>query len=196
MEIGAPKAGETVVVSAAAGAVGSVAGQIAKIHGCRVVGLAGSDDKCEWLTGELGFDAAVNYKAADWKKQLRAACPKGVDIDFENVGGPIMEAVFNMLNLRARVVLCGLISGYNESGDESSRANLSPLLVRRVRLEGFIILDYAPRFGEAAAQLGKWLAEGKLKHRETVVEGLENAPETLNRLFDGEKIGKLMLRIA
>ena len=195
-EIGAPKPGETVVISAAAGAVGSIAGQIAKIEGCRVVGLAGSDDKCTWLTQDLGFDAAINYKAADWKKQLRAACPKGVDIDFENVGGEIMQAVFSMLNLHARVVLCGLITGYNGDNPTASLVDLGPILVKRVRIEGFIVLDYAKRYLEAVTQLGQWLAAGKIKHRETIVEGLEHAPETLNRLFDGEKLGKLLLKIA
>lgn len=195
-EIGAPKPGETVVISAASGAVGSIAGQIAKIEGCRVVGLAGSDDRCTWLTQDLGFDAAINYKAADWKKQLRAACPKGVDIDFENVGGEIMQAVFSMLNLHARVVLCGLISGYNGYNPTASHVDLGPILVKRVRIEGFIVLDYAKRYLEAVMQLGQWLAAGKIKHRETIVEGLEHAPETLNRLFDGEKFGKLLLKIS
>ncbi len=195
-EIGAPKPGETVVVSAASGAVGSIAGQIAKIEGCRVVGLAGSPEKCAWLTDELGFDAAVNYKAADWKEQLKAACPKGVDIDFENAGGEIMHTVFSMLRLHARVVLCGLISGYNDPTSSANKADLSMILIKRVRIQGFIVIDYAKRYMEAALQLGQWLAAGKIKHRETVVEGLEKAPETLNRLFDGDKIGKLLLKVA
>jgi NADPH-dependent curcumin reductase CurA len=195
-ELGAPKAGETVVISAASGAVGSIAGQIAKIEGCRVIGLAGSDEKCTWLTKELGFDVAVNYRASDWKSQLRAACPKGVDIDFENVGGEIMQAVFSMLNLHARVVLCGLIAGYNGEDPQVGLVDLGPILVKRVRIEGFIVLDYAKRFLEAATQLGQWLAAGKIKHHETIVEGLEHAPETLNRLFTGDKLGKLLLKIA
>ncbi len=195
-ELGAPKPGETVVISAASGAVGSIAGQIAKIEGCRVVGLAGSDEKCTWLTKDLGFDVAINYRAPDWKKQLRAACPKGVDIDFENVGGEIMQAVFSLLNLHARVVLCGLITGYNGENPEASRVDLGPILLKRVRIQGFIVLDYAKRYLEAAMQLGQWLASGKIKHRETIVEGLEHAPETLNRLFDGDKLGKLLLKIA
>jgi NADPH-dependent curcumin reductase CurA len=195
-ELGAPKPGETVVVSAASGAVGSIAGQIAKIEGCRVVGLAGSDEKCAWLTHELGFDVAVNYRAADWKKQLRAACPKGVDIDFENVGGEIMQAVFSLLNLHARVVLCGLITGYNGDDPNASLVDLGPILVKRVRIQGFIVLDYAKRYLEAALQLGQWVAAGKIKHHETIVEGLEHAPETLNRLFTGDKLGKLLLKIA
>jgi NADPH-dependent curcumin reductase CurA len=195
-EIGAPKPGETVVISAASGAVGSIAGQIAKIEGCRVVGLAGSDEKCAWLTKDLGFDVAINYRAPDWNKQLRAACPKGVDIDFENVGGEIMQAVFSLLNLHARVVLCGLITGYNGENPEASRVDLGPILVKRVRIQGFIVLDYAKRHLEAAMQLGQWLAAGKIKHHETIVEGLEHAPETLNRLFDGDKLGKLLLKVA
>lgn len=195
-EIGAPKPGETVVVSAASGAVGSVAGQIAKLEGARVIGLAGSAEKCEWLTGELGFDVAINYKAADWKKQLRAACPKGIDVNFENAGGEIMHAVFSLLNLRARVALCGLIAGYNSGDRSASSCDLGPILVKRIRIEGFIVLDYAKRYGEAVQQLGAWVATGKLKHKETIVDGLEQAPDTLNRLFDGEKLGKLLLRVA
>lgn len=195
-ELGVPKPGETVVVSAASGAVGSIAGQIAKIEGCRVVGLAGSNAKCEWLVKELGFDVAVNYRDADWKKQLRAACPKGADIDFENVGGEIMQAVFSILNLHARVVLCGLITGYNGDNPEASLVDLGPILVKRVQIKGFIVLDYAKRYLEAAMQLGQWVAEGKIKHHETIIEGLEQAPETLNRLFTGDKLGKLLLKVA
>ncbi len=195
-ELGAPKPGETVVVSAASGAVGSIAGQIAKIEGCRVVGLAGSEEKCAWLTNELGFDVAVNYRAPDWKKQLRAACPKGVDIDFENVGGEIMQAVFSLLNLHARVVLCGLIAGYNSDDPKTSLIDLGPIIVKRVRIQGFIVLDYAKRYLEAAVQLGQWVAAGKIKHHETIVEGLEHAPETLNRLFTGDKLGKLLLKLS
>jgi NADPH-dependent curcumin reductase len=195
-ELGAPKPGETVVVSAASGAVGSIAGQIAKIEGCRVVGLAGSGEKCAWLTNELGFDVAVNYRAPDWKKQLRAACPNGVDIDFENVGGEIMQAVFSLLNLHARVVLCGLIAGYNSDDSKASLVDLGPIIVKRVRIQGFIVLDYAKRYLEAAVQLGQWVAAGKIKHHETIVEGLEHAPQTLNRLFTGDKLGKLLLKIA
>ena len=195
LEIGQPKAGETVVVSAAAGAVGSIVGQLAKIHGCRVVGLAGTREKCELLVNELGFDVAINYKDADWKKQLRAACPKGIDIDFENVGGEILDAIVPMLNLRARIVLCGLISTYNADKPVPG-PNLGPVLVKRARIEGFIILDYVPRFAEGAMQLAKWVMEGKLKHRDTIVEGLENAPSALNMLFDGKNVGKLLVKIA
>jgi len=196
IEIGRPQEGETLVVSAAAGAVGSVVGQIGKIKGCRVVGIAGSDEKCAWIRDELGFDAAINYKHGDWKDKLKAACPLGVDINFENVGGEIMNVVFSMLNLKARVVLCGLISGYNDRDYRNAMANMIPILIKRVRIEGFIISDFAGRFSEGAMQLGQWIVQGKIKHRETIVEGLEAAPEALNKLFDGENIGKLIVKVA
>jgi NADPH-dependent curcumin reductase len=196
LEIGQPKAGETVVVSAAAGAVGSVVGQIAKIKGCRAVGIAGGEEKCKWIKDELGFDEAVNYKAPDWKEKLAAACPNGVDINFENVGGEIMNHVNSLLNNKGRVVLCGLISGYNDSDGAKSRTNLVPILMKRARIEGFIILDYAARFREGSTQLAQWIFLKKLKYRETIVDGLENAPQALNKLFDGENFGKLMVKIA
>ena len=193
MEVGKPQKGETLVVSAAAGATGSVAGQIGKIHGCRVVGIAGSDDKCKWLTEELGFDAAINYKHPDWKERLTAATPKGIDIDYENVGGEIMEAVLNRMNLHGRVVLCGLISGYTK--DDPGQPNLGILIVKRLKVEGFLILDYASRFTEAATQLGKWKMMGKLKDRQTIVEGIEKAPEAINMLFTGGNTGKLLVKV-
>ena len=196
LEIGQPKSGETVVVSAAAGAVGSIVGQIAKIKGCRVVGIAGTDDKCKWLTDELGFDAAVNYKNPDWKEKLKAACPNGVDINFENVGGEIMNYVISLLNMKGRVVLCGLISGYNDADNNKSRASLTTILIKRARIEGFIILDYAARFKEGAMQMGQWVFQKKIKYKETVVDGLQNAPTALNQLFDGDNTGKLMVKIA
>ena len=196
LEIGEPKEGETVVVSAAAGAVGTVAGQLAKMKGARVVGIAGGPEKCAWLTDELGFDAAVDYKADDWQKQLAAATPDGIDVDFENVGGEIMEAVFARLNIRARVVLCGLISGYNEEEPPAGPRSFGNLLINRVKLQGFIILDYYPRFGEAIRDLSQWAAEGKLRSEETVVEGFEELPNALNMLFAGENKGKLVVRIA
>jgi hypothetical protein len=196
LEIGQPKSGETVVVSAAAGAVGSIVGQIAKIKGCRVVGIAGSDEKCKWLTSELGFDAAVNYKQADWKEQLKAACPNGIDISFENVGGEIMNYIISKLNMKARVVLCGLISGYTDGDITKSQISLTPILMKRARVEGFIILDYAARFKEGAMQLGQWVFQKKIKYKETIVDGLEKAPEALNQLFDGDNTGKLMIKIS
>jgi NADPH-dependent curcumin reductase CurA len=193
MEIAQPKKGETLVVSAAAGATGSIAGQIGKIRGCRVVGIAGTDEKCAWLNRDLGFDAAVNYKHPDWKQELAAATPKGIDIDFENVGGEIMNTVLGLMNLHGRVVVCGLISGYTK--EDPGMASLGTILVKRLRVEGFIILDYAPRFMEAATQLGQWKMFGKIKDRETIVEGLEKAPDAINMLFTGGNIGKLIVKV-
>ncbi len=195
-DIGRPQPGETVVVSAAAGAVGSVAGQIAKIRGARVVGIAGGPEKCALLTERLGFDAAVDYKASDWRDQLTAATPKGIDVDFENVGGEIMDAVFARLNLRARVALCGLISGYNETVQPAGPRNFSHLLVQRVLMQGFIVLDHLGRIREAAGEIGGWVLEGKLHPLETVVEGFEQLPNAVNMLFDGANTGKLVLRVA
>ena len=192
-EIGKPQKGETMVVSAAAGATGSVAGQIGKIHGCRVIGIAGSDEKCAWITDELGFDAAVNYKHADWKEKLAAATPNGVDLNFENVGGEVMEAVLNRMNLHGRVVLCGFISSYTK--EDAAQAGLRILIVKRLKVEGFLILDYVSRFTEGATQLGKWKMMGKLKDRETIVEGLEKAPDAINMLFTGGNIGKLLVKV-
>lgn len=193
LEIAKPQSGETLVVSAAAGATGSIAGQIGKMHGCRVVGIAGSDLKCQWLTEELGFDAAINYKHPDWKEHLALATPKGVDINFENGGGEVMQAVLDRMNLFGRVVLCGLISGYTKN--DPGLASFSLVLIQRLRVQGFIIIDYASRFVEAATQLGKWKMFGKLKDRETIVEGLENAPDAINMLFTGENIGKLLVKL-
>lgn len=195
LELGKPKSGETLVVSAAAGAVGSVAGQIGKIAGCRVVGIAGSDEKCKWLKNDLGFDAAINYKQPKWRDHLKAACPKGIDINFENVGGEIMEGVLSNMNLHGRVVLCGLIAGYNEN-PKAAFGDFSTVLMRRLSVQGFIILDYLGRMHEATRQLGAWVVEGKIKQRETVVDGFEALPKALNMLFDGSNIGKLMVRVA
>jgi NADPH-dependent curcumin reductase CurA len=196
LEIGRPKEGETVVVSAAAGAVGSVAGQLAKIRGARVVGIAGGPEKCAWLTDELGFDASVDYKADDWREQLKAATPDGIDVNFENVGGQIMEAVMGRLNLRARMVLCGLISGYNETEPPPGPRTFGNLLIKRVTLQGFIILDYYPRFGEAIRELSGWVADGSLRSEQTVVEGFEELPNALNMLFAGQNMGKLVVHIS
>ncbi len=194
LEIGKPQEGETVVVSAAAGAVGSVVGQLAKLKGARAVGIAGGAQKCGWLVDDLGFDAAIDRHDPGWKQQLRDACPNGVDVDFENVGGEIMGEVFGMLNLNARVALCGLISEYNET-DRPSGPSLARVLVNRVTIQGFIILDYFGRFPEAIAQLGQWVAEGKVKDRHTIVEGLEQAPHAVNMLFDGDNVGKLIVKV-
>jgi hypothetical protein len=193
MEIGAPKKGETLVVSAAAGATGSIAGQIGKINGCRVVGIVGTDEKCKWTTEELGFDAAVNYKHADWKEKLAAATPQGIDINFENVGGEVMQEVLGRMNLFGRVVLCGLISGYTKA--DPGLASFGNVLVRRLRVQGFIIIDFASRFTEAATKLGQWKMFGKIKDRETIVEGLAKAPDAINMLFAGENIGKTIVKI-
>ena len=193
LDIGKPQDGETVVVSAAAGAVGSVVGQIAKLKGARAVGIAGGAEKCAWLVDELGFDAAIDRHGADWRKELRAACPNGVDVDFENVGGEIMSEVFGMLNLNARVPLCGLISEYNDNPQPGP--NLRRVLMNRVLIKGFIILDYFDRFPEAIAQLGQWVSEGGVKDKHTIVEGLEKAPEAVNMLFDGDNVGKLIVKV-
>lgn len=193
LELGQPRPGETVVVSAAAGATGSVAGQIAKIKGCRVVGIAGGARKCAWLTEELGFDAAVDYKTPGWPERLGAACPNGIDVNFENVGGEIMDEVMARMNHGGRVVLCGLISGYNSG--EPMRGRFDLVLVRRLRVQGFIVLDFLPRFEEALTQLAAWYHAGTLRHRDTIVDGLENAPTALNMLFDGENVGKLLVRV-
>ncbi|MDZ4382716.1 MAG: NADP-dependent oxidoreductase [Parvibaculum sp.] len=193
LELGRPKAGETVVVSAAAGAVGSIVGQIAKIKGCRAVGIAGGPDKCRHIVEDLGFDAAVDYKRADWREQLAAATPDGIDVNFENVGGEIMEAVMARMNLFSRMPLCGMISGYNTG--EPMRGDFSPILMRRIELRGFIVIDFMEKFAEGAMQLAQWVVEGKLKHRETIVDGLENAPVAVNKLFDGGNIGKLVVKL-
>jgi NADPH-dependent curcumin reductase CurA len=197
LDVGMPKAGETVLVSGAAGAVGSLVGQIAKIEGCRVVGIAGSDDKCRWLTDELGFDAAINYKTSeDLYGALREACPNGVDVYFDNVGGPLLDMALGLINLGARIVICGAISIYNATAPPPGPANYLSLLVHRARMQGFIVFDYAPRYPEAVEAISKWLAEGKLEARHEIVDGLENAPDALLRLFDGSNQGKLMVRVA
>ena len=193
LEVGKPQSGETLVVSAAAGATGSVVGQLGKIHGCRVVGIAGSDEKCKWLKDDLGFDAAINYKHPDWKRQLAAATPKGVDISFENVGGEVMQAVLDRMNLHGRVVVCGLISGYTKQ--DPGLASFGLVIVKRLRVEGFLILDYVSRFMEAGQKLGMWKMTGKLKSRETIVKGFENAPEAINMIFRGDNIGKLIVEL-
>lgn len=194
-EVGQPKEGETLVVSAAAGAVGSIVGQLGKLHGMKVVGIAGGDEKCNWLKNELKFDAAVDYKKPDWKQRLEEATPNGVDVNFENVGGEIMEAVYNRMNLNGRFVLCGLISGYNDTDDKKSRLSLVQALMKRLRIQGFIVMDFYAKAHEATTKLATWIAEGKVKHRETVVDGLDQAPKALNQLFDGGNVGKLLIKI-
>ncbi|EPQ76688.1 NADP-dependent oxidoreductase [Mycobacterium marinum] len=193
-EIAKPRPGETVVVSAAAGAVGSVAGQLAKADGARVVGIAGGPEKCALLTEQLGFDAAVDHRADDWAAQLVAATPNGIDVDFENVGGDIMDAIFARLNVRARVALCGLISGYNSADPPPGPRAFGNLLVQRATLQGFIILDHLGRAAEATAEIAGLIAQGKLTPLETVVTGFEQLPTAINMLFDGTNVGKLVVR--
>lgn len=196
LDVGQLKADETVLVSGAAGAVGSIVGQIAKLKGCRAVGLAGTDEKCRWLTAELGFDAAINYKTAkDLHEEIRHACPKGIDVYFDNVGGEILDTALRSLAFHARVVICGAISTYNATEPPKGPANYLALLVQRARMEGFVVMDFHARYSETQAELGRWLGEGKIHYREDVVEGLQNAPRALLRLFDGSNRGKLMVRI-
>lgn len=196
LDIGQPKAGETVVVSAASGAVGSVVGQIAKIKGCRVVGITGSDEKCRWLTQELGFDAAINYKTADLETELAQSCPDGIDVYFDNVGGSILDAVLTKINLFARIPLCGLISTYNATEPVPGPYNYNQILMKRARVQGFIILDYFSRISEAVTDIGEWLNQGKIKYALEIVEGLENAPSAILKLFDGNKKGKLAVKVS
>ncbi len=199
LDIGNPQQGETVVVSAASGAVGALVGQIARIKGARVVGLAGGTEKCRYVTGELGFDAAIDYKAEDVGKALSQHCPKGIDIYFDNVGGEILDHALARLARRARVIICGAISQYNTTnavhGVEGPKNYLS-LLVHHARMEGFVVFDYADRYAEGGRAMGAWLASGKLKSKEDIVEGLETFPETLLKLFSGENFGKLMIKTA
>ncbi len=196
LDIGHPAAGETVVVSGAAGATGSVVGQIAKIKGCRVIGIAGGAEKCRWLTDDLGFDGAIDYKAEKVGARLKELCPKGIDIFFDNVGGEILDAALARLALRGRVVLCGGIAGYNATEPPPGPKNYLNLVVQRGRMEGFIVLDYMARAGEAVGALAGWVQSGQIKNKVDVQHGLENAPATLRRLFDGRNEGKQLLRIA
>ena len=196
LEVGQPKPGETLVVSGAAGAVGSIVGQIGKLKGCRVVGITGSGEKCRWITQGLGFDGAINYKEGAVAEQLKEHCPDGIDVYFENVGGEILDAVLGRINKHARLVICGLISQYNAEEPVPGPFNFANVLVRSARVEGFIVLDYLQRAGEALKDLARWLAEGKLQYRVDIVEGLENAPSALNKLFDGSNRGKLIVQVS
>jgi len=192
-DIGKPQPGETVVVSAAAGAVGSVAGQLAKADGARVVGIAGGPEKCALLTDRLGFDAAVDHRAY-WRAQLAAATRNGIDVDFENVGGDIMDAIFARLNVRARVALCGLISGYNSADPPPGPRAFAKLLIQRATLQGFLVFDHFGRAPEAISEIAGLIAEGRLTPLETVVEGFEQLPTAINMLFDGKNVGKLVVK--
>jgi NADPH-dependent curcumin reductase CurA len=196
LEVGALKEGDTVVVSGAAGAVGSVVGQIAKIKGARVIGIAGGEEKCRWLVDELGFDAAIDYKAQDVRRALREDAPDGVDVYFDNVGGDILDAVLTRLARGARIVICGAVSQYNATDGVRGPNNYLALLVARASMTGMVVFDYAARYGEAAAELAGWLRDGRLISREDIVDGGVNAfPDALLKLFSGENTGKLVLRV-
>lgn len=201
LDIGQPKAGETVVVAAASGAVGSAVGQIARIKGCRVVGIAGGADKCRFVVDELGFDACVDHREDHLKERLGAACPDGIDVYFENVGGPVFDAVLPLLNSKARVPVCGLIANYNMTdlpqGPDRTALLMRAILVKRIRMQGFIIFDdYAHRYNEFAADMVPWVQSGKIKFREDIVDGLENAPQAFMGLLQGKNFGKLVIRVA
>jgi NADPH-dependent curcumin reductase len=195
-EIGQIKAGETVVVSSAAGATGSVAGQIAKIKGCRVIGTAGGKEKCDWLVEEAHFDAAIDYKNEDVGTRLSELCPNGIDVFFDNVGGAVLNEVLTRINLHARIVLCGSISKSDAATPQPGPTNYSNLVARRARMEGFTGLDYPTRVPEAFEALGRWQRDGSLVHKEDVAYGLEKAPQALLRLFSGENFGKQLVKVA
>jgi NADPH-dependent curcumin reductase len=205
MDVGQPKAGETVVVSGAAGAVGQTVGQIAKLKGCRVVGIAGGPAKCDWVVNELGFDACIDYKAATAgtssastavKDGLKQHCPKGVDIYFDNVGGDILDTVLTRINPKARIIICGAISQYNNTTPIQGPKNYLSLLVNRARMEGIVVFDYAPRYPLAVAEMAGYLKDGRMKSKEDVVQGLNTFPEALQKLFNGDNFGKLVLQVA
>jgi NADPH-dependent curcumin reductase len=184
------------VVSAAAGAVGSIVGQIGNLKGCRVVGIAGGPEKCRWIVEHLGFDAAIDYKSEDVGAALDRLCPQGINMNFENVGGPIMDAVFSRLNRNGRMALCGTISGYNDDGPLAGPTDFAPVVMNRLTIRGFIVIDYLPRAHEAFSALGDWIAQGRLQWKDHVVEGLDQAPSALQRLFRGDHDGKLLLRVS
>jgi NADPH-dependent curcumin reductase CurA len=196
LDVGQPKPGETVVLSGAAGAVGAVAGQIARIKGCRVIGISGGRQKCNYIKTELGFDAAIDYKAEDVRAALSRHCPKGIDVYFDNVGGEILDTVLLQLARAARVVICGAISQYNNTAPIKGPSNYLSLLVNHARMEGFVVFDYAARYAEGLREMAGWLAAGELKSREDIVEGLATFPETLLKLYKGENFGKLILKVA
>ncbi|WP_461480887.1 NADP-dependent oxidoreductase [Porticoccus sp.] len=195
LDIGDPKPGETVVVSTAAGAVGSLVGQIAKIKGCHVVGLTGSDEKCRWITEELGYDVAINYKTEDLAEALARACPNGIDVYYDNVGGKILDECLKLMNLHGRIPTCGLISQYNATEPVPGPYNYGLILMHRLKIQGFIILDYMDRYPEATEALIGWMKEGKLKARLDVSEGLETALQAVKKLYTGDNMGKLMVRV-
>jgi NADPH-dependent curcumin reductase CurA len=197
LDVADPNPGDTVVVSGAAGAVGSTVGQIARLNGCRVVGVAGSEEKVAWLTADLGFDAAINYtETDDYRAALDEVAPGGVDVYFDNVGGPITDAVFTKLNVDARVAVCGQIAHYNEESVPTGPRKLPQLIAPRATVQGLLVSDFATRFEQATEQLATWIESGDLTHRETVVDGLENAPDAFLGLFSGDNIGKQVVRVS
>ncbi len=195
LRVGEPKEGDTVLVSGGAGAVGSIVGQIAKIKGCHVVGIAGGPEKCAFMKDELGFDAAIDYKSENLNEAIRKTCPNGVDVYFDNVGGETLNTALRYINMKARVVICGAISQYNNEKPAPGPSNYLNLLVKRARMEGFIVFDFAKDYMSAAQEMGKWLQEGKLKTKEHIEEGIERFPEVLLKLFTGENQGKLVLKV-
>jgi NADPH-dependent curcumin reductase CurA len=196
LDVGQPKAGETVVVSGAAGAVGQTVGQVARRLGCRVVGIAGGEDKCRFVVDELGFDACIDYKKGTLHADLKQQCPQGVDVYFDNVGGEILDTVLTRINMKARIVICGAISQYNNTAPVKGPANYLSLLVNRARMEGIVVFDYAPRYPEGVAAIARWMQEGSFKSREHVVDGFANFPSALLMLFEGKNLGKLVLKVA
>jgi hypothetical protein len=196
LDVAGARSGDTVVISAAAGAVGSLAGQIGKIHGCHVIGITGSDEKCRWITEELGFDGAINYKTEDVGARLDALCPAGIDVDFENVGGAIFDAVLERINLGARIALCGLISTYNATEPAPGPYHLSRVLLQRARIQGFVIMDYQARYPEVMGKLAEWLEQDRIQYRYDMITGLDNAPRALDRLFTGANTGKLLVKVS
>jgi NADPH-dependent curcumin reductase len=196
LDVGQPKVGETVVVSGAAGAVGQTVGQVAKHKGCRVVGIAGGKDKCDFVVNELGFDACIDYKTESVREGLKKHCPKGVDVYFDNVGGDILDDVLTRINMKARIIICGAISQYNNTTPVKGPANYLSLLVNRARMEGIVVFDYADRYHLGVAEMAKWMKEGSFKTREDIVEGIDNFPEALLMLFEGKNFGKLILQVA
>jgi len=195
LEVGAPRAGETVLVSGAAGAVGSMVAQIARIQGCRVIGIAGGADKCAWLKNQCGLDEVIDYKAENVVERLAALCPRGIDVFFDNVGGEILEAGIEHIAEHGRIVLCGAISGYNAEQALPGPRNLMNLVIRRVRMEGFVLVDYLDRLAEGAKALSEWVFSGKIQYREDIQEGFDNIPKTFLRLFSGANQGKQMLKL-
>ena len=194
-DVGQARAGQTLVVSGAAGGVGTIAGQVGKIIGCRVVGIAGGKEKCRWVVGELGFDDCIDYKEGNVSEALAKACPEGIDVYFDNVGGDILDAALEHMKDFGRIVACGMISGYNAAERPPGPRNIFRIVTKRLRMQGFIVIDYLPRFAEAAMQLGVWAAEGKIKNRVHVVEGFLSAPTAINMLFTGANTGKLVVKL-